>query len=247
MSALTVALIGDHDPDITAHRAIPLALALSGAAEGVELEWHWIPTAELDRSLGALDRASAVWCVPGSPYASTAGALSAIRHARLTRIPFLGTCAGFQHLLLEYADSAWGLERVAHAESDPGAADPVIAPLACSLVEQRGEVRLQPGSRVARAYGHEVIVEGYHCRYGLNPLYASRLTSGPLRSTGWDANGEIRVVELEEHPFFVGTLFQPERAALSDQAPPVVRALVAAASQPQSNRPNALQSSELIR
>jgi CTP synthase (UTP-ammonia lyase) len=243
MPALTIALIGDHDPAITAHRAIPLALALSGAGEGVDLQWHWIPTRELERSLGALDRAAAIWCVPGSPYISTAGALAAIRHARLTRIPFLGTCAGFQHLLLEYADSAWGLERVAHAETDPGAVDPVIAPLTCSLVEQRGAIRLLPGSLTARAYARESIVEGYHCRYGLNPIYASRLQSGPLRATGWDTDGDIRVVELAEHPFFVGTLFQPERAALADQAPPLVRALVAAAGGLDSSRPASLQSS----
>lgn len=243
MPALSIALIGDHDPAITAHRAIPLALALAAAAEGIEIEWRWVATAELEGSLGPLDRAGAVWCVPGSPYTSTAGALSAIRHARLTRIPFLGTCGGFQHLMLEYADSMWGLDRVAHAETDPGAVDPVIAPLSCSLVEQQGEIRLLPDSRAARAYGRPSIVEGYHCRYGLNPRYASRLASGPLRATGWDTNGEVRVVELEEHPFFVGTLFQPERAALSDRAPPLVRAWLAAATGRDSNRPGSLQSS----
>lgn len=231
MSApLRIALIGDHDPAITAHRAIPLALGFAASIEQVEVTWQWIATDDLTESTAALDRVAGIWCVPGSPYASTVGALSAIRHARLTQVPFLGTCGGFQHLILEYADSAWGLSGAAHAETDPAAADPVIAPLACVLVEQSGRVFFTPGSRVAEAYGADHAVETYHCRYGISPHYASRLDSGPLRVTGRDEAGEIRVVELDEHPFYVGTLFQPERAALTDQAPPLVCAFLRAAA-----------------
>jgi CTP synthase (UTP-ammonia lyase) len=232
MSALTIALIGDHDPAITAHRAIPLALELAARQEQLQVRPAWISTADLAASSvsAILDRMAGIWCVPGSPYASPIGALSAIRHARLTQIPFLGTCGGFQHLMLEYADSTWGLSRAAHAETEPEAIDPVIAPLACALVEQEGRVFFTPGSRVALAYGADQSVEGYHCSYGLSPRYSSRLETGPLRVTGRDQEGGIRVVELDDHPFYVGTLFQPERAALSGMAPPLVRAFLSAAA-----------------
>lgn len=226
---MSIALVGDHDPAITAHRAIPLALELAGRKEGLPLEWGWIPTATLADSLSALDRVAGVWCVPGSPYVSTAGAMAAIRHARLTQLPFLGTCGGFQHAMLEYAESQWRLPVVAHAETDPGAENPVIAPLACSLVEQQGRVHFTPHSTLARAYGRLSAVEGYHCNYGLNPHYTERLADGPLRITARDDAGEVRGVELDDHPFFVATLFQPERAALTGTLPPLVHAFVHAA------------------
>jgi CTP synthase (UTP-ammonia lyase) len=63
----------------------------------------------------------------------------------------------------------------------------------------------------------------------LNPRYARQLDSGKLRAVAWDANGEVRGVELVDHPFFVATLFQPERAALRDITPPLVKAFVCAA------------------
>jgi CTP synthase (UTP-ammonia lyase) len=245
MSTLTIALIGDHDPSITAHRAIPLALELAASAEQLEVRYQWIATTELNNSsaLSAssdssvspaspalLNRMSAIWCVPGSPYASAAGALRAIRHARLNRIPFLGTCGGFQHLILEYAAAVWGLTTAAHAETEADAVDPVIAPLACALVEQSGRVFFTAGSRTAVAYGADQAVEGYHCSYGIGPRHRARFATGALRVTGRDRDGEIRVVELEDHPFYVGTLFQPERAALTGQAPPLVRAFLRAAA-----------------
>ncbi len=230
-SAAHIALIGDHDPAITAHRAIPEALRVARAELRVDGRWEWIHTASLAVDPAAqLSSYAGVWCVPGSPYANTAGVLAGIRWARERGRPFLGTCGGFQHALLEYAASVWRLPRAAHAELEPDAADPVIAPLACSLVEQRGEVRFAAGSRIAQAYGASDATEGYHCRYGLNPAFAARLNDGPLRATARDAAGEVRAVELDGHPFFVGTLFQPERAALAGQTPPLVRAFVEAAA-----------------
>jgi CTP synthase (UTP-ammonia lyase) len=102
----------------------------------------------------------------------------------------------------------------------------VIAPLACGLVEVSDTIRFQAGSRLARAYGTPEAREEYHCRYGLNPAFREALLSGPLWVTAEDAAGEVRAVELEGHPFFVATLFQPERAALEGRVPPVVEAFL---------------------
>jgi CTP synthase (UTP-ammonia lyase) len=74
-------------------------------------------------------------------------------------------------------------------------------------------------------------VEGYRCRYGLNPAFRHALTAGPLRVAAEDEAGDVRAVELEGHPFFVATLFQPERAALRGEVPPIVSAFVRAASE----------------
>jgi CTP synthase (UTP-ammonia lyase) len=226
---LRVALVGDHDPAVTAHRAIPPALARAAAALGIEVSPEWLGTGTLAAGpTAALAAAAGIWCVPNSPYESEAGALRAIRQAREQGVPFLGTCAGFQHALLEYARTMWGLAGAAHAESEPGAAEAVISPLACGLVEEPGEVDLVPGSRLAEAYGTLRAREMYHCNYGLNPRYAARLASGPLSATARDAAGEVRGIELAGHPFFVATLFQPERAGLEGKAHPVITAFLAA-------------------
>jgi CTP synthase (UTP-ammonia lyase) len=166
--------------------------------------------------------------VPASPYRSMAGALTAIRHAREAGVAFLGTCGGFQHAVVEYARDVLGWADAEHAETAPGAARAVISPLECSLVEASGRVRLFPGSRIAAAYGAEATTEQYHCRYGLSREFRAELLTGPLRAAADDATGEVRAVELDGHPFFVATLFQPERAALDGEAAPLVNAFVKA-------------------
>jgi CTP synthase (UTP-ammonia lyase) len=224
-----VALVGDYNAAAKAHQGIPRALELACGDGERRCEWKWIHTSTiLDDPSEQLAAFDGVWCVPASPYANTRGAVAAIRFARLTGRAFLGTCGGFQHALLEYAESVWGIAGAAHAELDPEAINPVIAPLTCSLVEVQGEIRFEAGSRVAAIYGVPAAVEEYHCRYGLADGYRDKLASGPLRVAGRDAAGDVRVVELDGHPFFVATLFQPERSALAGRTHPLVKAFVAA-------------------
>src|SRR5690349_21092343 len=122
-----IALVGDRSDTVTAHQAIPLALGFARETEGVPCEWDWLHTSTLAGDVAAhLASFDGVWCVPASPYANTAGAIAAIRVARESGRPFLGTCGGFQHALLEYAEAVWGMRSPAHAEIEPAAPDPVI-------------------------------------------------------------------------------------------------------------------------
>ena len=231
MPAVRVALIGDYNPKGKAHQGAPRALALAGESAGVAVEWEWVHTLTLQNDPRLqLNGFQGVWCVPGSPYANTAGVIAAIRHVRTTGRPFLGTCGGFQHAMLECAEALWGIESPAHAEVDPQAVNPVIAPLSCSLVEKQGDVFFVAGSRLAGFYGVSSAVEGYHCSYGLNANYTRYLESGPLRVSARDASGDIRAAELDGHPFFFGTLYQPERSGLDGRRHPLIAAFVAAAS-----------------
>lgn len=192
--------------------------------------FDWIATDTIvdDAPFAGLD---AIWVVPASPYRSMDGAMRAITYARTRRLPFLGTCAGFQHALIEHARSTLGWHDADHAETSPNAALPVVTPLACSLVEASEAIRLEPGSRLAAAYDSVEITEEYRCNYGLNPAYAAELTRGPLRATARDMSGAVRGIELDKHPFFVATLFQPERAALAGRVPPIVAAFLSAAAE----------------
>lgn len=225
MRALRIGLIGDRDDTVVAHRAIPRALALAGEAATQALEIKWIATDTIDDAarLVAFD---GLWCVPASPYRDMDGALRAIRHAREARRPFLGTCGGFQHAVVEYARNVLGWADADHAETAPDAVRAVVVPLSCALVEVRDAVHLLPGSRCARAYDVARIEEGYHCRFGLGATFRAALEGGPLRIAAVDDAGDVRALELDGHPFFVATLFQHERAALEGRCPPLVRAFV---------------------
>ncbi len=232
MKAVRVALVGDYDPAVTAHQAIPEALRLSGDRLGATVEPVWTHTATLGPDLAPLAGCAGVWCVPASPYANPGGALAAIRFAREGGRPFLGTCGGFQHALLEYARNVLGRPEADHAETAPGAALPLVARLSCPLVERRGTVLLAEGSRLQAVYGAGRAEEGYHCNYGLNPEYEPLFRGQALRVAARDEAGEVRAVELSGHPFFIATLFQPERAALRGECHPLITAFVAAAAAP---------------
>ena len=227
MIAVNIGLIGDHDASVPAHRAIPLALQRAAANTGMTVGFEWLPTEQID-TVAQLARFDGLWCVPASPYRSMDGALLAIRHAREIGLPFLGTCGGFQHAIVEYARNVLGWADAEHAETAADSPRAVISALACALVETTGDVRLLPGSRIAAAYGSAAASEGYRCRYGLNPAFRDALVAGPLRATADDDTGEVRAVELDCHPFFVATLFQPERAALRGEPAPLVNAFVRA-------------------
>jgi CTP synthase (UTP-ammonia lyase) len=224
VARLIIGLVGDYSPDVIAHRAIPKALELARASGGRDVDWRWIETRDLRRPAKDLSDCAGIWVTPGSPYANTTGVLEAIRWARENGRPFLGTCGGFQHALIEFGRNVAGLAGADHAESSPEAKLLLVTRLACSLVERSGVVRLEPGSRLRAAYGADEATEGYHCNFGLNTAYRRALEEAGLRFTAFDDEGAVRGAELPSHPFFVGTLFQPERAALRGELPPVVKA-----------------------
>ncbi|TDT59954.1 CTP synthase [Enterobacter sp. AG5470] len=224
---LRIALIGDYNHDIVAHQAIPLAIDDAAAVLEITADYDWLPTSEIT-SYEDLVGYDAIWVVPGSPYKNARGAFLAIQFARENAIPFLATCGGFQHAVIEYARNVLGWGDAAHAETGHEGRM-VISALSCALVDQTGTIELRPNTLIARAYGREMIEEAYRCNFGVSPEFAHELESGNLRVTGWDEEGEIRAVELVTHPFYVATLFQHERAALAGRPVPLVQAMLRAA------------------
>lgn len=225
-----LALVGDRSANVRSHSRIPGLLDALAERDRLILDAYWIPTEDAAREPdGGVAGFDAVWLLPGSPYASEAGAVAAIRTARERGIPFLGTCGGFQHALLEYARTVCGLTEVGHAENDPEAVETLIVPLSCSLAGHEGEIRVTPGSLAERALGTDRTIERYNCAYGPGETYLDRLTAHGLRFTGKDQNGEVRIAELPDHPFFLATLFQPELAGDGSRPHPLIQAFAAAA------------------
>lgn len=224
-----IALVGDRSPSVRSHQRLPGLLDALRRRHGLPVEAYWIPTkdAEQPDAVGGFD---AVWLLPGSPYRSEAGALAAVRTARESGIPFLGTCGGFQHALLEFARTVCGLTAARHGENDPqGTDDLLIGPLACSLVGHEGRLATVPGSRAERLLGSRETVERFHCAYGPVPALLPRLSESGLRFTGHDSEGAPRIAELPAHPFYLATLFQPELAGDGTDPHPFITALAEAA------------------
>jgi CTP synthase (UTP-ammonia lyase) len=222
-SAIRVALVGEFNDQQKSHQAISKALS---AAPGDEVSGVWISTDSVGKG-EALAEYDGIWCVPGIPYRSEAGALAAIRYARTTRTPFLGTSAGFQYALIEYARHVLGFSDANHQKTHPNAAMPLISPLGCALAGMKARVRFTEGSLLRKAYRVAESVEHYHCSFGLNSRYRRLVEGGQLYVAAVDDQQEIRAVELDGHPFFVAALFQPEMGALPN---PIVSVFAAAAA-----------------
>jgi CTP synthase (UTP-ammonia lyase) len=201
-----LALVGDRSPHVRSHARIPGLLKELEERDHLDLDAYWIPTGE------PVDGFDGIWLLPGSPYRSEAGAIQAVRTAREQGIPFLGTCAGFQHAMLEYARNVCGATGVQHAESTPDADDLLIVPLQCSLAGHEAAVQVTPNTRAAQLLGVERSMERYHCSYGLDSSRLGLLEEHGMVFSGYDDAGEPRIAELPGHPFFLASLFQPELA-----------------------------------
>jgi CTP synthase (UTP-ammonia lyase) len=193
----------------------------------MEVTGEWISTERID--IAALAEYSAIWIGPGSPYKNLQKTLDAIRYARENRVPCLGTCGGFQHMLIEYARNVLGYEDAQHAEYDPYASNLFISALACSLAGHEMHIKLAPDSRVATCYGDVQVVEQYYCNFGVNPRVVPLLANGQMRVGGTDEEGAIRVLELPGHPFFIATLYVPQTRSRLGTPHPLVTSFVEAA------------------
>ncbi len=228
---IRVGLIGDYDQEVKAHIAIPKAIQLAANELGDEIEFDWLATSTLDQDYERkLAKYQALWTVPASPYVSMQGALNGIQFARENQVPLLGTCGGFQHMIIEYARNVIGLAEAEHAEENPAASMLLVTPLTCTVSEKTNTFILTPGSKVASIYHNNEITEQYGtCNYGLNPEFTPLLEEAGLRVVGVGTEGETRIMELDQHPFYIGTLFQPERSAFNHIVHPLIKAFLHAA------------------
>ncbi|MCI0489146.1 MAG: CTP synthase [Blastocatellia bacterium] len=228
---LKVGIIADYDPDFRPHRKANEVLTHSAKALSAPLEASWLPTEELtsEASLTRLEKFDALWCGPGSPYKSLQGALNAIRFARERDYPFIGTCAGFQHIVLEYAINVLGIEDAASEEYNPDGSKLFISRLACSVAGKTLKIKVKPDTLARATYGRQEINEHYYCNFGLNPAFQSQLEAGGLKVSGIDDDGEARILELRDRRFFIATLFVPQLFEENEGPHPLIVAYLEAA------------------
>jgi CTP synthase (UTP-ammonia lyase) len=232
-----IGIIGDFDPNLRTHKATDGAFWHAGHQLSIPLEVHWLPTPSLlePAATGRLAECAGLFAAAGTPYRNMQGALRAIEFARTRDWPFLGTCGGFQHALIEFARNVLGISDADSAEHGSESSHLLIAPVSCSAPNRlpggpklsgSDKILLQPDSQIARIYERLEVSEEYHCNYELDAAYRERFESAGLRITGVAEGGQIRAIELPGNTFFVCTLFQPQLRPLGDTPHPLIAAFV---------------------
>jgi CTP synthase (UTP-ammonia lyase) len=225
-----VLILGEYNPESETHRATDAAIGHSLAKLDTDLSVSWASTAEFADA--DILESHGLWIAPGSPYRDFVRAFNAIRLARENGVPCLGTCGGFQHMILEFARNVLGFTDACHAEYDPHASRPFISPLSCAVAGRELRVTLQLQTTARTLDAKDEVVERYYCHFGVNPEYADTLIqSSELIVSGRDLNGEIRIIEVRGHPFFVGTLFVPQLQSREEAPHPIVNGFLRAVQQ----------------
>ncbi|RKD34971.1 CTP synthase C-terminal region-related (seleno)protein [Lacrimispora algidixylanolytica] len=209
-SMIKIGVIGDYDGR-PSHIATNEAIEHCASYLGLQQETQWIPTDSIENDCGqSLKSFDGLWCAPGSPYKSAQGAMNGIQFAREHNYPFIGTCGGFQHVVLEFARDILDLPEINKMEFDPYIPNLFIAALSCSLIGESRSILLTKGTRVAQIYGVKQLEERYNCNFGLNHQFRDQLISHGFVVAGTDKMGDTRILELPQNIFFIATLFQPQ-------------------------------------
>jgi CTP synthase (UTP-ammonia lyase) len=226
-----IGILADYKENFPPHATIEPALQHAARTLDARVEARWLSSDSLldDTGRAALEECHGLWAGPGSPYRSLDGMLAGIRFARERGVPFLGTCGGCQHAVLEFARNVLGFVDAASAEYDPYASELFVSALVCSPAGKRMRVILRPGTLAHDLYGAGETTEEYYCNFGLNPAHESTVERGGLRISGRDQDGEARILELPSHPFFIATLFVPQTSSTPERSHPVIRGLLQAA------------------
>jgi CTP synthase (UTP-ammonia lyase) len=209
---MKLAIIGDYNDNFRPHQATNEAIKHSIEKYKIKLDFEWLSTDTIESNFEHIISAyNGFWIAPGSPYKSMTGALKIIQYTRENKIPTIGTCGGFQHMVIEFARNVLGITDAEHAEYDPYSSKLVVNPLSCSLAGQTLEIELtEKLSKTFRIFGTDKIKEKYYCNFGLNPEYQNQLDDKGFRIVGTDNQNEARILELENHLFFIATLFVPQ-------------------------------------
>lgn len=225
---MKLAIIGEYDPTFEPHVQTDTAVTHSATELALDVQAEWLSTS--DDRIEDLSEFDALWFAPGSPYRNLERTLEAIKFAREQGVPSLGTCGGFQHMVIEIARNLVGITDAQHAEYDPYASRIIVSKLSCSLVGRELKVMLESDSQAAAAYGTVEVIERYYCNFGVNPDFVSEIAEAGFRVVGRDAESECRVMELSRHPFFVGTLFVPQAGSQDGKPHPLINAFLSAAA-----------------
>ncbi|MDQ6887982.1 MAG: CTP synthase [Gemmatimonadota bacterium] len=244
-----IAVVGKYTELADAYKSVAEALIHGGIANDVGVDIAWVSSDGFTSQRQATDILSGHdgLLVPGGfGVRGVDGMVEAIRCARESGLPFFGICLGMQTAVIEFARNRCGLDDSHSSEFAPECTDAVI-----SLMESQQHVtdmggtmrlgaypcRLRPGSLAAEMYGLPDISERHRHRYEFANAYRDLFTANGMRFSGLSPDGSlVEIIELPEHPWFVGCQFHPELKSRPTRPHPLFAGFIAAASRAQSRR-----------
>jgi CTP synthase (UTP-ammonia lyase) len=222
-----IAIIGEYYDNFDPHTS--LNQSLEYLRDQFEFEYEWIETEAVEKAGNRrLENFAGIWSAPGSPFKSLDGALHAITYARVNDVPHIGTCAGFQHAVIEIARNMLGIEDAQHEEYDAGSSRLFVNRLACSLAGKTMDVYLKNDTLAHRLYGMDKTNENYYCNFGINPAFKQYLVHPRIAVSGVDQDDEIRIIEIPDLKFFLITLFVPQTRSRPGAPHPLIKGFVKA-------------------
>jgi CTP synthase (UTP-ammonia lyase) len=220
-SKIRIGIIGDYDGR-QSHLATEESLKHAAKKLEIEVEYKWLPTAMFDTDEHVLQYFDGLWCAPGSPYKSMNGAINAIKYARENNCPFIGTCGGFQHAVIEFGRNVLHISALEDVNFNPYDPNDYISALSCSLVGQTRHITIDKSSKLYPIYGCTEIEEKYNCNFGLNKVFQASLNVNGFKVIGIDENEEARIMTIEANTFFIASLFQPQLSSTFDNPHPLI-------------------------
>jgi len=245
-----IAMVGKYMDLTESYKSLSEALVHAGIRHRTRVVVDYVDSEDLGRNgPGRLEGCHGVLVPGGFGERGIEGKVLAVRYARERRVPYLGICLGMQVACIEYARNVAHLAGAHSTEFNPETPHPVIALITEwttqeGAIERRSEqsdkggsmrlggqqCRLEDGSLVRIAYGREVIVERHRHRYEFNPRYVDPLTNAGLRISGRSMDGQlVEIVEVPDHPWFVGVQFHPEFTSTPRDGHPLFAEYLAAA------------------
>ncbi len=246
---IDIAFVGKYVDLHDSYKSLTEALVHAGIHTRSRVKIHYVDSEEIERSgVGALEKVDAVLVPGGFGKRGTEGKMQAIRYARENNVPYLGICLGMQLATIEFARNVCGLAGANSTEFDPDTPHPVVALITewidrTGSIERRSEksdlggtMRLgaqrcpvEPGTLAAQIYGTEVNERHRH-RYEVNNIYVPQLEAkGYKISSRTPSENLPEMMELPEHPWFVGCQFHPEFTSTPRAGHPLFKAFVTAA------------------
>jgi CTP synthase len=236
-----IGLVGKYVDLVESYKSLNEALIHGGIGNECRVNLHHIDSEEIEKRgpaalLGDMD---GILVAPGFGSRGIEGKIEAVRYARTEGVPFFGICLGMQVAVIEFARNVTGLKGANSTEFDPQAAFPVVdfLPEQRNVTMKGASMRLgaypcllTPGSKAAIAYGASEITERHRHRYEVNNEYREALTSHGMLISGVSPDKRlVEMIELPEHPYFVGCQFHPEFKSRPQAPHPLFQSFVAAA------------------
>jgi CTP synthase (UTP-ammonia lyase) len=223
---IKIAIIGDYNKENPSHLAIEHSLMHSNKIIKVDYIIDWIST-DLVKSV-ELNVYSGFWIASGVLYSSVAGAIHAIRYSRENNIPTLGTCRGFQHIMIEFARNKLDMIGQEIEKNDPFHSSIVNTRKECSLDDKWIDISLKSDSIATSLYRKNKITEQDVCSFEIDQKHRSLIESKGMHVQGIDQDGLPRIVELLDNDFFLGTLFVPHLNSSIDRPHPLITGFLGA-------------------